>query len=314
VKILVTGGAGFIGSAVMDRLRAEGHEPVALDNLHTGRRANLDSNYRLHVTDLVDGDLGAVFDAERPEAVVHHAAQSSVAISVRHPVLDARVNVIGTLRLLEECARTGVRQFVFASTGGAIYGDAAVVPCDEDQPPRPISPYAIHKLTAELHLAAFERLHGLRWAALRYANVYGPRQDPHGEAGVVAIFAGAMLEGRRPTIFGDGLHGRDYVHVDDVAEANALALRTGATGVFNIGTGAVTTTREVFDHLRSALSFAEEPAYGPEGAGDVRRIALDARRAARALGWRPRISVAEGLGRTAAWLRDRRARDAGGAA
>ncbi|MBM3451161.1 MAG: NAD-dependent epimerase/dehydratase family protein [Armatimonadetes bacterium] len=307
MKIIVTGGAGFIGSTVMDHLRAVGYDPVAVDDLRGGRRANLDASYRLYETDIVDGDLAAIFDAERPDVVVHHAAQVSAAISVRDPVLDARVNLIGTLRLLQESVRASVRHFVFASTGGAIYGDTDVVPCDESHPARPISPYATHKLAAEYHLAAFERLFGLRWTALRYANVYGPRQDPHGESGVVAIFAGAMLEGRRPTIFGDGLQGRDYIYVDDVAAANVLALQSEALGKFNIGTGVVTTTREIYDHLRAALGFAGEPNYRPERPSDVRRIALDATRAETALGWRPRIAIDEGLRRTVEWFRERHA-------
>ncbi|MCS7173401.1 MAG: NAD-dependent epimerase/dehydratase family protein [Armatimonadetes bacterium] len=305
MKVLVTGGAGFVGSHVVERLLRAGHEVVVVDDLRTGRRENLPAGVRLYQLDILDDRVAEVFERERPHAVSHHAAQASVAVSVRNPELDARVNVVGTLKLLQCCARTGVRHFVFASTGGAIYGETTAIPCSEDHPPQPISPYGVHKLCAEHHLHAWRALHGLACTALRYANVYGPRQDPEGEAGVVAIFTAAMLAGKRPVIFGDGLHTRDYVYVEDVAEANLQVIEQRVEGVYNIGTGIETSTRDLFELLRELVGYPGEPVYGPPRAGDVRRIALDCRRAEQAFGWQPRTSLREGLARTVAWFRSR---------
>ncbi len=305
MKVLVTGGAGFIGSHVVDRLLQAGHEVVVVDNLRTGSRTNLPPGVRLYELDILDPKVEAVFEQERPHVLSHHAAQASVAVSVRDPELDARVNVLGTLHLLRYCVRTGVRHVVFASTGGAIYGEAEAVPCDEEHPARPISPYGVHKLCAEHHLFAWRALYGLRCTVLRYANVYGPRQDPDGEAGVVAIFTAAMLAGKRPVIFGDGLHTRDYVYVEDVAEANLRVIEQGIEGVYNIGTGIETSTRALFDLLRELTGYPEEPAYGPPRPGDVRRISLDCRRAEEAFGWRAKTPLHEGLVRTVAWFRSR---------
>ncbi|MDR5683671.1 MAG: GDP-mannose 4,6-dehydratase [Armatimonadota bacterium] len=303
MKVLVTGGAGFIGSHVVEALLGAGHEVCVVDDLSSGRREHLSPDVRLHVLDIADAALAEVFDAERPDAVSHQAAQPSVAVSVREPLADARVNVLGTLNLITQAVRTGVRRFVFASTGGAIYGECEALPVTEAHPARPISPYGVHKLCAEHHLFAAQHLYGLRWTALRYANVYGPRQDPHGEAGVVAIFTRAMLAGQTPTIFGDGLHTRDYVYVGDVAAANAAALAADADGVFNIGTGTETSTQQVFDTLKAQTGYWGEPRYGPPRPGDVRRIALDVSRAEQALGWRPTVSLDEGLRRTVEWFR-----------
>jgi len=313
MRVLVTGGAGFIGSHVVEALLRAGHEVVVLDDLRTGRRENLPRGVRLYELDLLDPRVGEVLNDERPEVVDHHAAQASVVASVRDPLLDARTNVLGTLHLLQHCVRTGVEHVVFASTGGAIYGEAHRIPCDEEHPARPISPYGVHKLCAEHHLYAFGKLYGLRWTSLRYANVYGPRQDPEGEAGVVAIFASAMLRGHRPVIFGDGLYTRDYVYVEDVAEANLLAIESKAEGVFNIGSGIETTTRRIFDLLREATGYPGEPEYGPPRPGDIRRIALDCRRARRILGWTPRTPLEEGLRRTVAWFREHRHKGSDGA-
>ncbi|MDR5709436.1 MAG: NAD-dependent epimerase/dehydratase family protein [Armatimonadota bacterium] len=305
MKVLVTGGAGFVGSHVVEHLLRAGHEVVVVDDLRTGRRENLPPGVRLYALDILDPRMGEVFEQERPQVLSHHAAQASVAISLRDPELDARVNVVGTLKLLQYCVRTGVRHFVFASTGGAIYGEATAIPCPEDYPPRPISPYGVHKLCAEHHLLAWSALYGLRGTVLRYGNVYGPRQDPEGEAGVVAIFTATMLRGRPPVIFGDGLHTRDYVYVEDVAEANLRVIERGVEGVYNIGTGVETSTRDLFDLLRELVGYRGEPVYGPPRPGDVRRIALDCRRASEAFGWHPRTPLREGLSRTVAWFRSR---------
>lgn len=305
MRILVTGGAGFVGSHVVEALRAAGHDVAVVDVLDGGREEFVPPGVRLYRVDVASPALGEVFEQERPEAVSHHAAQASVAVSVKDPLRDARTNVLGTLNLLECCVRHGVRRVVFASTGGAIYGEPERLPVSEDHPARPVSPYGIHKLCAEHHLAAYGRLHGLRWVALRYGNVYGPRQDPYGEAGVVAIFCAAMLEGRQPVVFGDGTHTRDYVYVQDVARANVLAVEGEAEGVFNVGTGVETSTLQIFRLLQAASGYRGEPRYGPPRPGDVHRICLDAGRAERVLGWRPRVELEEGIARTVEYFRTR---------
>ncbi len=305
MRVLVTGGAGFIGSHVVEVLRRAGHHVACADVLTTGRAEHLPPGVPLYRVDVASQAVWEVFQQEKPDAVCHLAAQASVAASVRDPVEDARVNVVGTLRILQGCVRYGVRRVVFASTGGAIYGEPEVLPTPEDTPARPLSPYGVHKLCAEHHLASYEHLYGLPWVALRYGNVYGPRQDPYGEAGVVAIFCAAMLQGRRPVIFGDGMHTRDYVYVEDAARANLLALEREGTGAFNIGTGRDTSTREIFDLLREATGYRGEPEYGPPRPGDVRRIALDPSRAEQVLGWRAKVRLEEGIARTVAWFRER---------
>lgn len=303
MRVLVTGGAGFVGSHVVEVLRAAGHRVAVVDVLDPGRAEFVPADVPLYRVDVASPQLEEVFQEERPQVVCHHAAQASVAVSVREPLRDARVNVLGTLNVLECCVRYGVGRVLFASTGGAIYGEPDRLPVSEDHPTRPVSPYGVHKLCAEQHLAAYGHLYGLRWVALRYGNVYGPRQDPYGEAGVVAIFCAAMLEGRQPVIFGDGQHTRDYVYVEDVARANLLALEADAQGVFNVGTGVETPTRRIFDLVRDATGFPGEPRYGPARPGDVRRICLDIARAERVLGWRPQVTLTEGIARTVAWFR-----------
>ncbi|MFN3286623.1 MAG: NAD-dependent epimerase/dehydratase family protein [bacterium] len=303
MRVLVTGGAGFVGSHVVEVLRAAGHRVAVVDVLDPGRAEFVPEGVPLYRVDVASRQLEEVFQEERPQAVCHHAAQASVAVSVREPLRDAQVNVLGTLNVLECCVRYGVGRVLFASTGGAIYGEPDRLPVSEDHPTRPVSPYGVHKLCAEQHLAAYGHLYGLRWIALRYGNVYGPRQDPYGEAGVVAIFCVAMLEGRQPVIFGDGQHTRDYVYVEDVARANLLALETDVQGVFNVGTGVETPTREIFERVRDATGFSGEPRYAPARPGDVRRICLDIARAERVLGWRPQVTLAEGIARTVAWFR-----------
>ncbi len=303
MRVLVTGGAGFVGSHVVEALRRAGHRVAVVDVLTSGREEFVPAGVPLYRVDVASPALEEVFQEERPEAVCHHAAQASVAVSVREPLRDAYTNVLGTLNVLDCCVRHGVRRVVFASTGGAIYGEPERLPVSEDHPARPVSPYGVHKLCAEHHLAAYGRLHGLPWVALRYGNVYGPRQDPYGEAGVVAIFCVAMLHGAQPVIFGDGSHTRDYVYVSDVAHANLVALEREAEGVFNVGTGVETSTRRIFDLLRAATGYRGEPRYGPPRPGDVRRICLDSTRAERALGWQASVDLEEGIARTVAWFR-----------
>jgi UDP-glucose 4-epimerase len=303
LKVLVTGGAGFVGSHVCDRLARDGHELVILDDLSTGQVARVHSSARFYQMELDSPWLDELFAIERPDAVVHHAAQASVRRSVADPVFDARVNVLGTIALLQASVHHGVKRFVFASTGGAIYGEASVVPTPEDFPAAPVSPYGASKLAAEVMLAAFRVMSGLSSVVLRYANVYGPRQDPHGEAGVVAIFSQQLLARAEAVISGDGEQTRDFVYVADVAEANALALGSSTVGVFNVGTGQETSINEIFRLLRELTGSQQPDRHGPLRPGEQRRSAVDATRIGRELGWRPTTALREGLEKTVAYFR-----------
>jgi UDP-glucose 4-epimerase len=290
MRAIVTGGAGFIGSHVAEALLARGDEVHVLDDLSTGQRENVPTGAELHVGDVREPI--AAFDAARPELVLHLAAQASVTVSVAKPELDAEVNVLGTVAVLE-AARAHGAQVVFSSTGGAIYGECET-PATEDSPRRPLSPYGTSKLAGEEYLAAWNRLHRTRHVALRYGNVYGPRQDPHGEAGVVAIFLRAVADGRRPTIFGDGSQQRDYVYVRDVARATVAATELDG-GVVNIATGQATSVLELVDAMRRATGREIDPEHGPERLGDLQRSVLDPGLAARELGWRPEVMLEDGL-------------------
>jgi UDP-glucose 4-epimerase len=291
VRAIVTGGAGFIGSHVAGALLARGDEVHGLDDLSNGKRENVPAGADLFVADVRD-DLRPLFDRIRPDVCFHLAAQASVSVSVKEPVLDADVNVLGTIRVLEAALLHGTR-VVFSSTGGAIYGECEE-PAAETSERRPLSPYGTSKLCGEEYLAAFGRLHDTRHVVLRYANVYGPRQDPHGEAGVVAIFFNRLLEGERPRIFGDGGHVRDYVFAGDVARAT-LAAAEGPPGVYNIGTGIGTTTLQIAERCVAVAGVDAEPEFAPPRAGDLRRSLLDASLAARELGWHAETSLDEGL-------------------
>jgi UDP-glucose 4-epimerase len=291
VRAIVTGGAGFIGSHVADALCARGDEVTVVDDLSNGRRENVPEGARLVVRDVRE-PLGELFDEVRPEVCFHLAAQASVAVSVERPVLDAEVNVLGTLRVLEASLPHGTR-VVFSSTGGAIYGECDG-PAAEDSERRPLSPYGTSKLCGEEYLASFNRLHGTRHVSLRYANVYGPRQDPHGEAGVVAIFFGRLAEGERPRIFDDGMLTRDYVYVADVVGASLAAAGRG-DGVYNVGTGIETTVVDLFERCRAAAGVDVEPEFAPARAGDLRRSVLDPSKAERELDWHAATSLDRGL-------------------
>jgi UDP-glucose 4-epimerase len=307
VKVLVTGGAGFIGSHIADRLLAEGHEVVVLDDLSTGHVEHLPAKARFYQMELGSPWLDEMFRIERPEAVAHQAAQASVRRSVEDPVFDASVNVLGTAALLQASARHGVRRFLFASTGGAIYGDTDRIPTPEDAPAIPVSPYGASKLAAEGYLRTFRALHGLSYAALRYANVYGPRQDPHGEAGVVAIFSQRLLAGQGARVNGDGKQTRDFVYVGDVAEANALALASDSVGAFNVGTGVETDINRIFSLLVQYTRSNQAEQHGPALAGEQRRSVIDASKIAKVMGWRPRTSLEDGLRETVQYFREARA-------
>ncbi len=304
MRILVTGGAGFIGSHVADACLAAGHEVAVLDDLSTGREANLNPAARFHRVDVRDREaVAAVMARERPEVLSHHAAQMDVRRSVSAPVLDAEINLIGLLHVLEEGRRHGLRRVVFASSGGTVYGDARRLPSREDDPTEPVSPYGVAKLGSERYLHYYAVVHGLSWLALRYANVYGPRQNPHGEAGVVAIFTTRLLAGEAPVINGDGRQTRDYVFVADVVRANLLALTGDASGVLNIGTGIETSVLALAARIAEATGVPIPARHGPAKPGEQARSVLDPGRAGSALGWTPTTSLTDGLAETVAWFR-----------
>jgi len=319
MKVLVTGGAGFIGSHVVDALLAAGHGVAVLDDLSSGSRANLPAGVPLHVADIADAEaVERAFAAERPDAVCHQAAQMSVSRSVREPAFDARVNVLGLVTVLDAAVRHRAQRFVFASSGGVLYGDVTA-PAPETTPADPVSPYGITKWVGERYLAFYAREHGLAAVALRYSNVYGPRQNPHGEAGVVAIFCTRFLAGEPATINGDGRYVRDYVFGGDVARANlaaltapAASLRPGTLTSLNIGTGIGTDVNQLEAALRATMeatlagrgpaSPLPLPAHGPARPGDLRSNLVAAGRAAEVLAWRPTLNLSEGLAQTASWF------------
>jgi UDP-glucose 4-epimerase len=296
MRILVTGGAGFIGSHVVDAFVAAGHEVTVADNLSTGSRQWLNPEASFHAVDLRSTRLGNVFAAVRPEAVAHLAAQAAVGRSVLDPAFDASVNIAGGLNLLDCCRRFGVRRLIYSSSGGAGYGDTDVMPTPETHASRPASPYGITKVAIEQYVESLGTIWDMRGISLRYANIYGPRQNPQGEAGVVAIFCHRLLGGQPLVINGDGGQTRDFVHVEDVARANLLALEhPEISGAINIGTGVETSVLEIADALRAAAGDAQAPVHGPARSGEQRRSCLDPALAERALGWRPRVRLREGL-------------------
>ncbi|MDR7486574.1 MAG: NAD-dependent epimerase/dehydratase family protein [Armatimonadota bacterium] len=303
MRVLVTGGAGFIGSQVAEAHLRRGDEVAVVDSLVSGRAEFVPPGARFYEMDIRDPAIGDVVAEVRPHLINHHAAQASVSVSMRDPVRDADVNVLGTIRLAAAAAAAGVPHFIFASTGGALYGEPERLPADESTPIAPLSPYGCAKAVAEAYLALYRRLHGLRVCCLRYANVFGPRQDPHGEAGVVAIFARAMLDGRPATIYGDGEQTRDFVFVEDAVRANLLAADRRAEGAVNIGTGEATTVNAIYRLLARLTGTTAAPTYAPPRPGDVRHVTLDASAARRLLGWTPAVSLDAGLAATVEWFR-----------
>ncbi len=305
-KVLITGGAGFIGSNIADLLLDKGYEVIAVDNLSTGSRKNLSKEAKLYVKDICRGDIRSVFEKERPDYVIHEAAQINVRTSVTDPVFDAKVNILGSLNLLECCKDYNVKKVLYASSGGAIYGEPVKLPADEKNPIRPLCPYGASKYSVENYLYIYKKNFGLDYVALRYANVYGPRQDPLGEAGVVAIFMSRLSGGEKPVIYGDGEQTRDYVYVGDVARANLLALEKRATGTeYNIGTGIETSVNQLYEKMRKAMSANVSAVHGKAVAGEVRRICLDNRLAQKELGWKPSVTLTEGLEKTMQWFTSR---------
>lgn len=298
MKLLVTGGAGFIGSHVVDQALAAGHEAAVVDNLSSGRRANLNPAAAFHEIDIRDATMAEVFAREKPDALVHLAAQMDVTRSVREPEFDAEVNVIGVIRLLNLCVEHKVKRVVFSSTGGAIYGAADDYPATEETRPEPLSPYAVSKFAGEQYLMMYSRIYGLTHVVLRYTNVFGPRQVPHGECGVCAVLTDLMLKGQQPTLYGFGDPVRDYVYVGDVARANVMALEKGGNTCMNICTGKPTTVMDIFTALRDITGFVEEPILKPLRPGEVEKSLASNARARDVLGWEPEVSLAEGLKRT----------------
>ena len=309
MRTLVTGAAGFIGSTLVDRLLADGHAVVGVDDLSSGRSSNLDgaqqhADFAFVRADIVDADLIALVGETRPEVVFHLAAQIDVRHSVADPQFDATVNVVGTVRLAEAARRGGVRKVVHTSSGGSIYGTPPTYPTSEEAPVDPASPYAAGKVAGEVYLNMFRNLYGLECSHVAPGNVYGPRQDPHGEAGVVAIFAQALLSGRPTKIFGDGSDTRDYVFVDDVVDAFVKASGEAGGGQrFNIGTGVETSVRQLHSAIAAAVGAPDEPEFHPPRLGDLRRSCLDITRAETVLGWRPKVTIDDGVAQTVAFFR-----------
>lgn len=306
MKVLVTGGAGFIGSHIVDHALRAGHEVIALDDLSSGRRDNLDPRAALHVLDIRSRQAAELIEDERPDALFHLAAQMDVRRSCADPRFDADVNIAGLLNLLEASVRAGVKRVIFSSTGGAIYGEQDVFPADESHPTRPCSPYGVSKAASELYLGYYRAQYGLSYAALRYANVYGPRQNPHGEAGVVAIFCDRLLQGRECVIYGDGGQTRDFVFVGDVARANLLALTSDYVGPLNIGTGVETDVNALQAALARAAGVESPARHEPQKPGEQRRSAIAPALAKKILGFEPEVALEQGLAETMAFFKAHR--------
>jgi len=298
MKFLVTGGAGFIASHIVDRLISEGHHVVIVDDMSSGKESNLNPKAKLYKMDICDPELESVFQTEKPDYVNHHAGQISVVRSVREPDFDVKVNILGSLNIIQLSQKYGVKKVIFISSGGTVYGEPEYLPADENHPTRPLCPYAIDKLTVEKYLYMYGIIYGLNYTVLRYSNVYGPRQDPHGEAGVVAIFTQKMMDGMKPTIFGDGTATRDYIYIDDIVEANMLAFERGDREIYNISANRETNVNEIFAILKSEFGFPEDAIHGDKRPGELQRIFLTNHKAKSELGWSPKISLEEGIKRT----------------
>jgi UDP-glucose 4-epimerase len=311
LRIVVTGGAGFIGSNLVDALLQDGHAVTVVDNLSTGKFENLynvkdaakDNRFSFLHVDIRDNAVGAAFRGKGQDAIIHLAAQPDVRVSVKNPVMDADVNVLGTINLLQLAAENGVKRFVNTSSGGCVYGEPRSIPVEEDSPRVPDSPYGVSKNVAEEYIRYFQRSRGIKNCTLALGNVYGPRQNPFGEAGVVAMFIGSMLNGEVPVIYGNGEQTRDFVYVSDVVEAYRAALERGDGEFINIGTSLETSVNRLYKSLAEIMEFEEEPEYAPQREGELDHIALMVAKASQVLGWRPKTSLNDGLALTVDWYR-----------
>ncbi|HPT64209.1 MAG TPA: NAD-dependent epimerase/dehydratase family protein [Candidatus Atribacteria bacterium] len=302
-KVLISGGAGFIGSHIAEAYLASGFDVVVVDNLSTGKRENLPRGVTFYEGDITSlSDMEEIFFREKPDYVNHHAAQINLRRSTEEPLFDARVNILGSISLLELSVKYRVKKFIFASTGGAIYGEVKTLPAREDMPALPLSPYGVAKRSVELYLNYYHKVQGLDFVALRYGNVYGPRQDPRGEAGVVAIFISRIIKGEPCIIFGDGRKTRDYVYIEDIARANLLAL--SASGIYNLGTGKETSVLDLVEVLKKVSGEDFPVVFGEERKGEIDRIALSSEKAREALGWTPSFSLEEGISHTWEWFKE----------
>jgi UDP-glucose 4-epimerase len=305
LKILITGGAGFIGSNVADGLLEKSHQVVIIDDLSNGKKENIPQKAKFYKIDIRDKKIRKVFEEEKPDIVIHNAAQLSVRVSVENPVMDADINIMGGLNIINNCQIYKVKRIIFASSGGTVYGEQEYYPADEDHPTRPISPYGVAKLAIEKYLYCFNNNYGLSYVSLRYGNIYGPRQDPYGEAGVVAIFSKKILEGKNPTINGNGLQTRDYVYISDVVDVNVRAIESDFSGVVNVGTGRETDVIGLFNILKEVSGKKDiKKIHGPPKEGEQRRSRLSFTLAEKKLGWKPKVSIEEGLKLTYDWFKE----------
>jgi len=304
--VLITGGAGFIGSHLAERCLSADYRVLVIDDLSTGRLQNIQKGVTFLHSNICDSSIIDIFQKEQPDIVFHLAAQISLQKSLRNPMEDAKSNTLGTINLLHAAKTVGVDKFIYSSTGGALYGEPEYSPCDENHPIRPLSPYGQSKYFGEQYLELYSRLFRLNYVSLRYANVYGPRQDPQGEAGVIGIFANNMLDKRTPQIFGDGTQTRDFIYVSDVVNANMLAISDRASGAYNIGTGIETSVISMYRELSKIFHFKKEPYYLPARTSEVSNISLDSTKALTDMGWKPEVEFQIGLGNTAEFIRNNR--------
>jgi UDP-glucose 4-epimerase len=306
MKILVTGGAGFIASHITDAFINEGHEVFILDNLSTGFERNINPKAVFLKADICDKNISDFFEREKFDVVDHHAAQMDVRRSVADPAFDANTNILGTINLLQNCIKYGIKKFIFASTGGAVYGEQEYFPADEKHPLAPLSPYGISKLAVEKYLYFYKVQYNLNYTILRYANIFGPRQNPFGEAGVVAIFASKLLNGEQPVINGTGLQTRDYVFVEDVVKANLLALTDAQTDIYNVGTAKETTVNDIFNSLNKIIGNGQQEKHGPAAPGEQIRSVITSEKIFNRFNWKPSTKLEDGLGKTVEYFRANR--------